>query len=132
MLVLELDPLARAVAQLETGLARALGAPDDELLRDGVIQRFEYTVDLSWKLIQRHLKHVAQVDDAAIRTKKDIFREAARLKLVADAEAWIGYYESRNEASHIYNPDVAAAVFDAARRLPADARALLSALTDAT
>ncbi|MHB8368787.1 MAG: TMEM175 family protein [Leptospirales bacterium] len=50
-------------------------------------QQFEYTMDLSWKLLQRYLKHIAQVDEGAIRTKNDLFREAARLRIIASAAA---------------------------------------------
>ncbi len=131
-MVFDLDPLDRAVAQLEKGLAQAGAAPDDDLARDGVIQRFEYTIDLSWKLLQRYLKQVAQIDDTVIRTKKDLFREAARLGLIADVGTWIENYEARNETSHTYNARVAKRVFERARISVGDARRLLEALRDAT
>ncbi len=126
------EPFERAIAQLERGLTQAAAAPGDDLIRDGVIQRFEYTIDLSWKFLQRYLKDIAQVDDAVIRTKKDLFREAARVRLIPDAAAWIGHYEARNETSHTYNADVAARVFERARLSAGDARDLMEALRDAT
>ena len=96
MTSLNLEPLEKAIAQLHVGIAQSKGDPDNDLLRDGVIQRFEYTMDLSWKMIQRYLKHIAQVEESAIRTKKDLFREAARLKIIIDAEEWIEHYEARS------------------------------------
>jgi nucleotidyltransferase substrate binding protein (TIGR01987 family) len=131
MAVLSFDPLAKAIAQLERGLTEIASDPENELMRDGVIQRFEYTMDLSWKFIQRYLKEIVQVDETAIRSKKDLFREAARLKLIADAEAWIGYYEARNETSHTYNSETAQDVFAQARLFLTDARDLLEALRNA-
>ena len=127
-----LEPLERAVAQLEQGLEQAAATPGNDLARDGVIQRFEYTVDLCWKLLQRYLKDIAQVDDAVIRTKKDLFREAARVRLISDAGTWIAHYEARNETAHTYNASVAARVFERARLSAGDARALLETLRDAT
>ncbi len=123
-----LESLEKAILQLESGIAQSLENPENELLRDGVIQRFKYTMDLSWKMIQRYLKHVAQVEESGIRTKKDLFREAARLGLLSKVEDWFGYDEARNETSHTYDENIAQAVFfEATRFLPA-AKDLLASL----
>jgi nucleotidyltransferase substrate binding protein (TIGR01987 family) len=128
---LNLEPLENALRQLEEGLKKAQLDLTDELHRDGVIQRFEYSMDLAWKNIQRYLKVIAQIDEAAIRTKKDLFREAARLKLIADAEAWIQHYEARNETSHGYDQKIAIVVFERAAIFLPDAKALLESLRNA-
>ena len=132
MAELNLESLEKAIEQLKSGLNQSHADPDNELLRDGVIQRFEYTMDLSWKMIQRYLKHIAQVEDSAIRTKKDLFREAGRLGLIANVEAWFGYYEARNETSHTYDPQIAESVFEQAELFLPDAVSLLEALKHAT
>ena len=132
MAELNLDPLEKAIEQLKSGLNQSHADPDNELLRDGVIQRFEYTMDLSWKMIQRYLKHIAQVEESAIRTKKDLFREAGRLGLITNVEAWFGYYEARNETSHTYDPQIAESVFEQAELFLPDAVSLLEALKHAT
>jgi nucleotidyltransferase substrate binding protein (TIGR01987 family) len=128
---LNFDPLAKALTQLEHGLAEAQHNPGDDLRRDWVIQRFEYSMDLCWKLLQRYFKINAIVDKSDIRTKKDLFREAARLKLIASAEDWIGHYEARNETSHVYNRDSAIAVFERAAMFLPHAQALLDSLRHA-
>ena len=132
MAELNLDPLEKAIEQLKSGLDQSHENPDNELLRDGVIQRFEYTMDLSWKMIQRYLKHIAQVEESAIRTKKDLFREAGKLGLISNVEAWFGYYEARNETSHTYDPQIAESVFEQAELFLPDAISLLEALKHAT
>ena len=129
---LNLEPLERAIDQLRSGFNQSHANSDNELLRDGVIQRFEYTMDLSWKMIQRYLKHIAQVEESAIRTKKDLFREAGRLGLITNVEAWFGYYEARNETSHTYDPQIAEAVFKQAELFLPDAMSLLKALKHAS
>ncbi len=131
MEALNYDPLDKALLQLEEGLKLAQLEPKNELLRDGVIQRFEYSMDLSWKFIQRYLRHVAQVEETNIRSKKDLFREAAQLKLIADSGAWIGHYNARNETSHVYNSETAASVFLRAAMFLPDAKALLESLRHA-
>ena len=129
---LNLEPLEKAIEQLKSGLHQSHANPDNELLRDGVIQRFEYTMDLSWKMIQRYLKHIAQVEESAIRTKKDLFREAGRLGLITNIEAWFGYYEARNETSHTYDPQIAESVFNQSELFLPDAIILLKALKHAS
>lgn len=129
---LNLESLEKAIEQLKSGIRQCHADPDNELLRDGVIQRFEYTMDLSWKMIQRYLKHIAQVEESAIRTKKDLFREAGRLGLITNVEAWFGYYEARNETSHTYDPQIAESVFKQAELFLPDAMSLLKALKHAS
>jgi nucleotidyltransferase substrate binding protein (TIGR01987 family) len=125
---LNLEPLEQAVAQLERGLAQTEADPGNELERDGVIQRFEYTMDLAGKLLQRYLRVVAEVPESSLRTKKDLFREGARLGLPASAEPWIGHYEARNETAHSHSGATAALVFTRARAFLPDDRTLLEAL----
>ena len=131
MTELNLEPLEKAISQLKSGIEQSRTVSDNDLLRDGVIQRFEYTMDLSWKMIQRYLKHIVQVDESVLRTKKDLFREAARLRLITNVEAWFGYYESRNETSHIYDSRIAESVFAQAELFLPDAIRLLEELKHA-
>ena len=125
---LSLEALKQALAQLEKGIEQADLNSGDELMRDGVIQRFEYSMDICWKTIQRYLKIVAGVQDSSLRSKKDLFREAARLALIQSAEAWIGHYEARNVTSHSYNARMAQQVFERAQLFLVDAKSLLAEL----
>lgn len=106
---------------------RSSAAPDDEELRDAVIQRFEFTMDLAWKLLQRYLKE-AGTPEHEIRTKRDLFREGARLGLLMNPASWFGYYEARNATSHAYNPEIAAQVYRSALQFIDDAIPLLNEL----
>jgi len=128
---LDLSSLENALKQLEDGLQEAGLNPKSEIIRDGVIQRFAYSMDLCWKTIQRYLKIIAQIDEASIRTKKDLFREAARLKLITDVESWFEHYEARNQTSHTYNKGTAKMVFDRVAVFLPDAKILLESLRDA-
>ncbi|MBM4353083.1 MAG: nucleotidyltransferase [Deltaproteobacteria bacterium] len=118
---IDVSPLAAALASLERAAQRSRQEPEDEEVRDAVIQRFEYTIDLCWKFMQRVLKHAA-VPETAIRTKKDLFRESARLGLLDDPELWFRFLESRNETSHICKREVAERVHAEALRFVAPAR----------
>jgi hypothetical protein len=56
---LDTTPLANAVARLEEGLARYRSDTTDTQIRDGPIQRFELTYEISHKLLKRHLELTA-------------------------------------------------------------------------
>ena len=105
-----IQPLTRAVQQLQDGLAVYNANPTD-LHRDGVIQRFEYTIDLAWKILGRVLKQHYDVLEQDIRSKKDIFREAAKIGLIGDVQSWILFYEARNQTSNDYSGQKAEEVF---------------------
>jgi len=129
MTKLRVDALQSAISQLEKGITESSKHPENELMRDGVIQRFEYTMDLAWKLMHRYLKLI-QIDESVIRSKNDIFREAARIKIIKSAEAWIGYYAARNETAHDYNTEKAKLVFQKAILFLPDAKLLLETLSN--
>ena len=79
-----------------------------DIVRDATIQRFEYTFELSWKLIKRFLESHQNTIEPSI---KNIFREAGKLGLIDSVEDWFGYLNARNLTSHTYNETTAEEVF---------------------
>ena len=120
--------LRAALMALELGFAEHAAYPQLLTVRDGVIQRFEIAMDLSWKLLQRTLKVRFEVTESELLTKKDIFRQAAKFDLIADTERWFGHYDARNETSHIYDNAIAEAAFARARIFLEDAKITLAKL----
>src|ERR1700730_6681379 len=51
--------LGNAVRRLREGIARYEREPTDEQIRDGLMQRFEFTYELSHKMLRRSLKETA-------------------------------------------------------------------------
>jgi nucleotidyltransferase substrate binding protein (TIGR01987 family) len=125
---LDLSSLGKAAASLERAIARSLDAPVDEELRDAVIQRFEYTFELSWKFIQRWIRRNASPEDAEPRTRKDLFRTAARFELIDDPYPWFEYGDARNIVAHTYDEERAKEVYEVALRFSHDALYLLNQL----
>lgn len=118
-----LTPFRKALASLEEVIAQ----PKNDFIRDATIQRFEYTYELAWKMIKRHLDWAGFSDTAAL-SRKDLFREAAKIGLIPDPERWFDYNRARNESSHAYNQEIAEDVYKIARDFLPDAAALLAAL----
>lgn len=115
-----------SLTELEKALRRlkeALALPKDDIVRDSVIQRFEFTVELSWKSLLRALKEQGMQDAL---TPKNVIREGARLGFVSDPELWIYLIDQRNLSSHTYKEDLAEQVYAAATQAPPLVEKLLS------
>ncbi len=131
-MALDLKSLDRALAQLEKSLAfveSALARQDAALreqFRAAAIQAFEYTYELSWKMLKRRLEEdaptPAEVDSLSFR---ELIRAGAERGLVSDPESWFEYRDKRNLTAHTYSEATAEVVLAAARRFAPDARALL-------
>lgn len=109
---LDLTPLANAIARLRDGLARHRGEPADEQLRDGLIQRFEFTYELCHRMLRRFLREGAASPEEVDRMAfQDLIRTAKQQGLLlGDWPAWRGYREMRARTSHAYHADTAAQV----------------------
>jgi len=118
---LKLDELKKALHRLK----EALAVPKSDIVRDSVIQRFEFTVELSWKVLQRHLKSSGVIEPV---TPKNVFREAAKLGIVNDPEAWIRFVDACNLSSHTYKESLAEEVYASALLLPPYAEELVQAI----
>jgi nucleotidyltransferase substrate binding protein (TIGR01987 family) len=123
---LDLTSFNRAVGQLELAYGQE---PENDLARDGCIQRFEYTFELAWKMMRRHFA-LEDAEGTDRMTKKDLFREAAKQGLIDDPLPWFGFLEARNTTSHVYDADKAELVFHQGRLFVPEARKLLNALLD--
>ena len=126
---LDLSALERATASLDRALTRATGTPGDEELRDAVIQRFEYTYELCWKMVKRRIETDAPVPSAVdAMSFPMLMREAAERGLVEEVTRWLEYREQRNVTAHTYDATKAQSVFETAHPFLADAQALLAEL----
>ena len=126
---LDLSPLARALAQLEAGLAEARALPASDLLRDGVIQRFEYSYELAHKMLRRHLASTEPSAEAvAVLTFPDLIPLASERGLLENGwEVWRDYRTARGTTSHVYDAAKAAQVYRLVPGFLADVQALLRA-----
>jgi nucleotidyltransferase substrate binding protein (TIGR01987 family) len=72
----------------------------NELERNGLVQRFEFTLDLSWKVMRDYLEEKGFVFKPS---PKDTFRQAQESGIVNFAQELIDGLDIRNELSHDYN-----------------------------
>ena len=79
--------------------------------RDAAIKRFEFTVELAWKTIQKFLRN----QGIMCRSPKECLREAFKFKLIEDDPLWLKMLDDRNLTSHTYNEELAEEIH---KRLP--------------
>ena len=128
---LDFSALEKATGSLERGVIRASSVPGDEELRDAVIQRFEYTYELCWKMLKRQIEAEAATPSAVDGYSfRDLLREGAERGMITNVEDWFGYREQRNITSHTYDEQKAISVYKTARKFLPDAKALLTALKE--
>lgn len=73
----------------------------------GLIKAFEYVFELAWNTL-RDLLH--SQGNASLLGSRDALREAFRLGLIDDGEAWMLMIQDRNHTSHTYNRATADAI----------------------
>lgn len=134
-LKLDYSSLEKAINTLESALKfyesqkNAVGPEQRDLMRDGVIQRFEYTFELSWKTIKRFLEMYG-LEKVDALNNRDLFRVGFENGLIKDPVQWFDYLSDRNQTSHVYDPNVAADVFSSAQKFLTDAAFLLERLKE--
>ncbi|RYC69061.1 nucleotidyltransferase substrate binding protein [Spirosoma sordidisoli] len=83
-----------------------LFAEEDELIKEGLIQRFEYTHELAWNVMKDFLM---ERGTTPIYGSRDATRAAFATGLIKNGEAWMAMIASRNKTSHTYTYNQATA-----------------------
>ena len=94
----------KALERLMEIVAMAEIADLTEIEQEAMIQRFEYTQELSWNVIKDFYTHQGEVD---IQGSKDAYRLAFSRGLITDGQLYMDMVKSRNRAAHTYNEETA-------------------------
>ncbi|MBM7865636.1 nucleotidyltransferase [Heliobacterium gestii] len=101
----KLDSYSRALKRLEEAL---LVDESNDYIYDAVIKRFEFTYELSWKLLKAFIEYKGGAD---VRFPRDIFKEAYFTRLIQEGDVWIAMMKDRNLTSHTYNEQDAQQIY---------------------
>lgn len=125
-----IEPLPSVTARLQQGLWRYEEDTSDIQIRDGLVKRFEFTYELSTRIIKRFLEHTSAVPHQYDEMNfADIIRSANELGLLAGNWLdWRKYRDMRNRSSHTYNEDTAKSVVADIPQFLAEAQFLCWAL----
>lgn len=129
---LDISPLLNALARLQEGWARYQQDISDIQIRDGLVQRFEFTYEISHKMLKRYLEQTsASPDQFDAMPFADLIRTANEQGLLkGDWPAWRGYRDMRSKTSHTYDEDVALQVVAGIPAFLAEAQFLAAQLTE--
>ncbi len=132
--MIDFSPLAKAVSQLQNAIEEQALEPDRILLRAGLIQTFEYTFELSHKMIRRYLMETEPSPDAVAElTFEGLIRRADELGLVQSPVAiWKDFRQARTDTSHTYNEEKALKVVTRIRPFAEEAAFLSKRLQEKT
>jgi nucleotidyltransferase substrate binding protein (TIGR01987 family) len=94
-------------ANFEMAFLRLKEAVDDfenlnRLSKEGLIQRFEYTLELAWKTLKDYLESKQEI----AKFPKDVIKKSFRSDLIEDGEIWMEMLEKRNLLSHTYEEQI--------------------------
>lgn len=133
---LDFSSLANAIGQLEKSISFAksdMAKQNDDLfeqLRNSVIQCFEFTYELSWKMLKRCLEETAanpeEIDTSSFQNLIRMGNEQGLLR--SDWLRWKIYRQARTNSSHTYDADKAAKVYEIAPDFLEEAKYLYTQL----
>ncbi len=113
-MTLDITPLYKAVTRLQEGLVRYQQDISDIQIRDGLVQRFEFTYEISHKMLKRFLEQAsASPEQFDVMPFSDLIRSTnEKGLLLGDWPAWRTYRDMRSKTSHTYDEDIALQVVD--------------------
>ncbi|MCR1898468.1 nucleotidyltransferase substrate binding protein [Irregularibacter muris] len=91
-----------ALKKLNEGLKRL--EYEDDLLRDGIIQRFEFTFEIAWKTLKAIFEDEGLI---GLNSPKTVLREAFSAGIIRNEELWLSMLRDRNSTTHIYSEEMA-------------------------
>lgn len=97
-------------------LKEAVEIAEDELDKDGVIQRFEFTIELLWKT----LKAILEYKGIECYSPRNCIKESFKANIINDDEIILDMIEDRNLSSHIYDENVSNEIFERIKNIYLD------------
>ena len=98
----------KALERLSDGVALNKKRPLTDLEKQGLIQAFEFTHELAWKVMKDYLKEIGDIKTIG---SKDTTREAFAADLITDGDQWMKMIKKRNLTSHTYNEETAEEIY---------------------
>ena len=73
------------------------------LEKEGILQRFEILIELSWKVLKDYLENEGYDN---VKNSKQAIRQAFQDEIITDAEHWMEALKKRNLTSHTYSDKI--------------------------
>jgi nucleotidyltransferase substrate binding protein (TIGR01987 family) len=106
-LLLQKEQLKKAIDALD----ETLKLSPTRVNKDATIQRFEFTFELAWKILQSTLRSRG----VEVYSPREVIRAAAQESLIENVDLWLGFLASRNASTHIYSEEMANDTYEEAK-----------------
>jgi len=100
-------PALEKLRKANQRLQESLLVPVSPVVQDGVIQRFEFTFELSWKTLKIFLRE----QGIEVYTPKETLKAAFRARWIGEEKDFLTMLEDRNATSHIYDDQEALLIY---------------------
>lgn len=129
-MTLDLSSFEKAIAALDEALAARKAEPGNGFILDSCIQRFEFTYELGWKMLRRHLENTEPAAESIDAMGfADLIRTGSERGLLRSGwDRWKVWREARNATSHTYDAEKALKVIAVVPDFLEEARFLRDAL----
>jgi nucleotidyltransferase substrate binding protein (TIGR01987 family) len=101
---------------------------EQEAVQDSLIKRFEYTLEVAWKVCKKHLEEEGFAE-ASTGSPKSIIRLAVQRNLIDNPETWFNYLRFRQDALQDYPSIKSESLFDIAKTFYEDVVKLYRRMT---
>lgn len=92
----------KALKQLESAV-NEYGKEAPDIVKEGIIQRFEFTHELAWKVMKDYLEYEGYQN---INGSRSASRTAFKIGLIGEGQTWMDMIESRNRTVHVYDEKI--------------------------
>jgi nucleotidyltransferase substrate binding protein (TIGR01987 family) len=99
--VYRFDNFKRAFALLSEAIQMIRERKISALEQEGVIQRFEYTWELTWKVLKDYLEYTGIILETV--TPAAVIKAAIAANIIKNGDVWMAALDSRNKMSHTYD-----------------------------
>ena len=129
---LDLSVFEKALNSLKAAITVYEENPSNDMIRDSVIQRFEYTYSFALKMLKRFLEQNLEASEEVDHfTFNQLIRTANEKGLLwGNLEDWTKYREKRNMTSHTYDEKKALDVISVVDKFAKEADFLLNKLKE--
>lgn len=101
------EEYSKAVKRLK--IALQLDINENEIYLDGIIKRFEFCYELSWKLMKEYIENEGI---ESVKSPRSAIRESFKMNLIEKDNGWLDMIGDRNRTSHTYNEETALDIYE--------------------
>lgn len=84
----------------------------EDILRNSVIQSFEFTIELFWKVLKKFLDY----EKIETNFPREVFKESFQRKMIYDEQIWLEMLDDKNNSSHAYKLEKAIIIYENIKR----------------